>query len=187
MESQANQEEIVTESAESGSATEQHSEAIEAEIVEPVASELDQLRKSADDNYQKFLRTQADFDNFRRRTRTEKEELSKYASGKLVEALLPTLDNLERAVASSKSSADLEALQKGVDMVLRQFQQVLQNEGLTAIESVGKQFDPIVHQAVMQVNDESLEDGVVVDELQKGYQLKEKVLRPAMVKVNQRD
>lgn len=191
MESKASNEEIVQEQDTVSGTTDQadatsSAESVDAEVVQPgTAGELEKLRRTAEENYTKFLRTQADFDNFRRRTRTEKEEMAKYASSKVIEALLPTLDNLERAVSSSKTSSDLEALQKGVEMVLRQFTQVLQSEGLQAVETVGKPFDPMIHQAVMQVNDDSQEDGIVVEELQKGYQLKDKVIRPAMVKVNQ--
>jgi molecular chaperone GrpE len=147
-------------------------------------SQLAELKKQAEDNYNKFLRTQADFDNFRRRSRQEKEEFAKYASLKLIEQLLPVVDNLERALAASKDSKDYEALIKGVDMTFRQLDQVLAQEGLTPIEAVGQPFNPEFHQAIAQVESDDHEEGVVVEQLQKGYMLKDKVLRPAMVKVN---
>lgn len=146
--------------------------------------QLEEQRKLADEHYQRFMRTQADFDNFRRRSRLEKEELAKYASGKLIEDLLPIVDNFDRALAAAKESNDYEALQKGLDMIYRQFDQVLAQEGLERIESVGQPFNPDVHQAVMQVETEEYEEGIVVEELQKGYKLKDKVLRVAMVKVS---
>ncbi|TDF96758.1 nucleotide exchange factor GrpE [Paenibacillus piri] len=148
------------------------------------APEIEQLRKEADDNYQRFLRTQADFDNFRRRTRQEKEEFAKYASLKLIEQLLPVVDNFERALNAGKEVSDTDALLKGVDMIFRQLSQVLGNEGLQSMETVGQPFNPEFHQAIMQVESDEYDEGIVVEEVQKGYMLKDKVLRPAMVKVS---
>jgi molecular chaperone GrpE len=146
--------------------------------------ELEQAKKAAEENYQRFLRTQADFDNFRRRTQKEKEEFAKYASLKLIEQLLPVVDNFERALAASKDNNDFESLAKGVNMIFRQLEQVLTSEGLQAMETVGTPFNPEYHQAIMQVESEEHEEGIVVEEVQKGYMLKDKVLRPAMVKVS---
>lgn len=146
--------------------------------------ELEEARKLADENYQRYLRTQADFDNFRRRSRQEKEDFAKYASAKLIEQLLPIVDNFERALAASKENRDHDALLKGVDMIYRQLEGVLAQEGLKPIEAVGQPFNPEFHQAVMQVQSEEHEEGVVLEEMQKGYILKDKVLRPSMVKVS---
>jgi molecular chaperone GrpE len=147
-------------------------------------SELDELRKLSDENYQRYLRAQADFDNFRRRARQEKEDFAKYASLKVIEQLLPVVDNFERALASSKDTKDFDALVKGLDMTFRQLDQLLVQEGLTAIDTVGQPFNPEYHQAIMQVESEEHENGIVVEEVQKGYLLKDKVVRPAMVKVS---
>jgi molecular chaperone GrpE len=164
---------------------EQHAaEAGETAQEENSRQELEQLRKEAEDNYQRFLRAQADFDNFRRRTRQEKEEFAKYASLKVIEQLLPVVDNFERALQAGKDSTDYEALLKGVDMIFRQLDQTLAAEGLQAMNSVGQPFNPEFHQAIMQVESEEYEEGIVVEEVQKGYMLKDKVLRPAMVKVS---
>jgi molecular chaperone GrpE len=164
-------------------AAQQETEAASAEQ-DPVQRELEELRKQADENYQRFLRTQADFDNFRRRARQEKEDFVKYASLKLIEQLLPVIDNFERALSSSKENKDFDSLVKGLDMTFRQLDQVLVQEGLRPIESVGQPFNPEIHQAIMQVESEEHEEGIVVEELQKGYMLKDKVIRPAMVKVS---
>ncbi|WP_202080700.1 nucleotide exchange factor GrpE [Caldalkalibacillus salinus] len=145
--------------------------------------QLQEAEKKAAEFQQKYLRAQADFDNFRRRTRQEKEEQAKYASLPLVEKLLPALDNFERALAASQDSQDPE-LAKGVDMVYRQIDEVLKQEGLEPILTVGEAFDPNVHQAVMQEESDEYESGIVTEELQKGYKLKDKVIRPAMVKVS---
>lgn len=146
--------------------------------------ELEKLRKESEDNYQRYLRAQADFDNFRRRTRQEKEEFAKYASLKVIEQLLPVVDNLERALNAGKDSNDYEALLKGVEMISRQLDQTLASEGLQAMNAVGQPFNPEFHQAIMQVESDEHEEGIVVEEIQKGYMLKDKVLRPAMVKVS---
>jgi len=155
-----------------------------ADPVAELENKLEEQRRLADENYQRFLRAQADFENFRRRARQEKEEFTKYASAKLIEQLLPVVDNFERALAASKDNKDYDALIKGVDMIYRQLEQALAAEGLAPIESVGKPFNPEFHQAIMQVESEEHEEGIVVEELMKGYMLKEKVLRPAMVKVS---
>jgi molecular chaperone GrpE len=147
-------------------------------------TQLEGLRKQADENQQRYLRVQADFDNFRRRSRLEKEDFAKYASLKLIEQLLPVVDNFERALSSSKDTKDFEALVKGLDMTFRQLDQLLAQEGLTPIEAVGQPFNPEFHQAIMQVESEEHEEGIVVEEVQKGYLLKDKVIRPAMVKVS---
>jgi molecular chaperone GrpE len=151
---------------------------------EKLIKELEEFRAKSEEHYQRYLRTQADFENFRRRTRQEKEELIKYASASLIEQLLPVYDNFERALAVSKEKGDFDSLLKGVDMIFRQFDQVLAQEGLKKIESVGKPFDPAYHQAIMQVESDEHEQGTVIEEIQSGYMLKEKVLRPAMVKVS---
>ncbi|MDQ8736731.1 nucleotide exchange factor GrpE [Paenibacillus sp. LHD-38] len=143
-----------------------------------------ELVKQADESQQRFLRAQADFDNFRRRTMKEKEELGQYASMKLIGQLLPVVDNFERAVAAASVNGDFESLAKGVDMIFRQLEQTLEQEGLKAMNVVGEPFNPEFHQAIMQVDSDEHEEGIVVEEVQKGYILKDKVLRPAMVKVS---
>jgi molecular chaperone GrpE len=149
-----------------------------------VLSELDELRKQSEENYQRYVRAQADFDNFRRRARQEKEDFAKYASLKLIEQLLPVVDNFERALSSSKETKDFDALIKGLDMTYRQLDQLLVQEGLQPIEAIGQPFNPEFHQAIMQVESEEHGEGIILEELQKGYILKDKVVRPAMVKVS---
>ncbi|QYR20160.1 nucleotide exchange factor GrpE [Paenibacillus sp. sptzw28] len=143
-----------------------------------------ELARQAEDYQQRFLRAQADFDNFRRRTMKEKEELGQYASMKLIGQLLPVVDNFGRAIEAAKGGGDVESFSKGVDMIFRQLEQVLEQEGLKPMEAVGQPFNPEFHQAIMQVESEEHEEGIVIEEVQKGYMLKDKVLRPAMVKVS---
>ncbi|WP_274651946.1 nucleotide exchange factor GrpE [Paenibacillus humicola] len=159
----------------------------QAEKVSDAAEEdprVAELTKLAEDNHQRYLRAQADFDNFRRRTMKEKEELASYASMKLLGQLLPVVDNFGRALEAGRSGGDFDAFAKGVDMIFRQLEQVLEQEGLKPMDTVGQPFNPEFHQAIMQVESEEHEEGIVVEEVQKGYMLKDKVLRPAMVKVS---
>jgi molecular chaperone GrpE len=166
--------------------TDADAEVIEAEVEvdDAHAAELQGLRKLADENHERFMRVQADYDNFRRRSRLEKEDFAKYASLKLVEQLLPIVDNFERALAASQQAKDYDALIKGIEMTAKQLDQVLESEGLKSIESVNQPFNPEFHQAIMQVESEEHEEGIIVEEIQKGYMLKDKVIRPAMVKVS---
>ncbi len=129
----------------------------------------------------RYLRLQADFENFRRRTRQEKEELGNLVTQNLLKDLLPFLDNFERALAAENS--DAESLRAGVEMMYKQLVEALKKEGLEYIETKGKPFDPNFHQAVMRVEDAEKEDGEIVAELQKGYMAKGRVIRPSMVQV----
>ncbi|MBG9790736.1 MULTISPECIES: nucleotide exchange factor GrpE [Brevibacillus] len=149
-----------------------------------LAMEVERLQAQLQEQENRLLRNLADMDNMRRRSRKEQEDLQKYASQKVVESLLPALDNFERALAVDPSTATAESILQGVQMVYRQVVQVFEQEGLQAIDSVGHAFNPHVHQAVMQVEDSNYEANTVVEELQKGYQFKDRVIRPAMVKVN---
>nr|WP_227934906.1 nucleotide exchange factor GrpE [Alkalihalobacillus deserti] len=132
----------------------------------------------------RILRIQADYDNFRRRSREEKEAAAKYRSQTVIEALLPVIDNFERALLVKPEAEEAKSLLQGMEMVYRQFQDTLKNEGIEVIDTVGQMFDPHLHQAVMQVEEEGFESNQIVEELQKGYKLKDRVLRPSMVKVN---
>lgn len=162
---------------------EQESEQQQEANVE-VGAEVEQLTKQLDEANNKLLRIQADYDNFRRRTLKEKEELAKYASSKLITNLLPSIDNFDRALAAAAATGDLESLSKGLDMIFRQLMATMEAEGLQAMNVVGEPFNPEFHQAVMTVESDEHEEGIVVEELQKGYVLKDKVIRPAMVKVS---
>ncbi|MCK0471605.1 nucleotide exchange factor GrpE [Halalkalibacter sp. APA_J-10(15)] len=158
-------------------------EAVEAEA-EVVGSKDEQLEAQINELNNRLLRTQADYDNFRRRSREEKEAAAKYRSQVVIESLLPVLDNFERALLVNPESDETKSLLQGMEMVYRQLQDTLNNEGVAVIETEGQTFDPHLHQAVMQVEEDGFESGQIVEELQKGYKLKDRVLRPAMVKVN---
>lgn len=163
--------------------TEQQDVSLEEKVL-TLAAELKQSKEQADEYYAHLQRLQAEFDNYRKRTQKEKEDFVKYASERVVEALLPVLDNFERAVAAAKTSQDFNSFSQGVEMIYKQMLNTLDKEGLAAIEAVGKPFDPNIHEAVLQVDSEEYPENTVVEELQKGYLLKEKVIRPSMVKVS---
>jgi molecular chaperone GrpE len=133
----------------------------------------------------RLLRVQAEYDNFRKRTKKEKEADLKYKSQSIVTELLPVLDNFERALHVEIEDKQAKSVVEGLEMVYRQLKTVMENEGVTEIETDNQMFDPLLHQAVMSVEEDGFESNQIVETLQKGYQLKDRIIRPAMVKVNQ--
>ncbi len=129
-----------------------------------------------------YVRLAADFDNFRRRKAQELSDRVRYGSEDAARALLPALDNLRRAVDHAPAGVD-KAFLEGVRMTVRQFEEALTALGVTPIEAVGTRFDPSVHEAVAGVESEQVEHDTVVDELQRGYRLHDRVIRPSMVRV----
>lgn len=148
-----------------------------------VQKEMEALKQEKDELYDRLLRLQAEFDNFKKRSQKEKEVDRKYKSQDLVNELLPAVDNFERAL-QVEVTEETSSLIDGITMVYQQFKDALQSQGVEEIEAKGNVFDPNLHHAVMQVEEEEVESNTVVEELQKGYMLKDRVIRPAMVKVN---
>jgi molecular chaperone GrpE len=148
------------------------------EIIGTLQHEVEEWKNS-------YLRKQADFQNFTKRKEKELEELRAFASEKIVTKLLDGVDNLDRAIASSESTKDFDALLKGVDMILTQLKGIMQAEGVKPIEVEGK-YDPVYHYAVMVEDNPDFENDTIITELQKGYTMKGKVIRPTMVKVCKR-
>lgn len=151
------------------------------EEIEALKGQVEKLTGDLQEKKDRLLRLQADFDNFRRRSAKEREEISAVVTQNFCKDMLPLLDNFERAMAAE--TKDVEAFQKGVEMIFTQFQEVLKKNGLEQIEAVGQKFDPNFHQAVMRVEDPEKEDDTVAQELQKGYMVKGRVIRPSMVQV----
>lgn len=143
------------------------------------------LTAKLEEEENRYLRLRADYDNILRRHKLDREAAEKFRAQQLLTDLLPVIDNLERALQVEVTSEDANALYKGVEMVYRQFLDATGREGLEVIAAEGEVFDPNVHQAVMQEQDAEKESGIVLRELQKGYKLKDRVLRPAMVSVNE--
>ncbi len=143
--------------------------------------EIEGLKTQVQEKEERALRLQADFENFRRRTSKEKEELSAVVTQGILKDMLPLLDNFERAMAAE--AKDIDSFKQGVEMIFKQFGEVLVKNGLEHIEVEGQKFDPNFHQAVMRVENPDLEDETIAQELQKGYMVKGRVIRPSMVQV----
>ena len=172
-----NPEEVLEENVEVIDADETEAELSESE---KEVAELQDKNKSLED---RLLRLQAEFENYKRRTTTEKSNLLKYKSEDLALSLLETLDNFERAL-QTEITDDTKGFYDGMTMVYNQLKEALKSQGVEVMEVEGEVFDPNLHHGVMQVEDDNYEPNVVVEALQKGYMIKDKVLRPAMVKVN---
>lgn len=180
-----------TEATEEATADQQAT--VEQDIVsEEVAEEVDEkdkriseLESKLEDEENKLLRILADFENVKRRNALDKEALVKYKAQSLLTAILPVLDNFERALAVEANVEEAQSLMTGMNMIYRNLVEALKGEGLVEIEALDQEFDPNFHQAVMTGNDSEKSSGIVLEELQKGYMLKDRVLRPSMVKVNE--
>jgi len=148
--------------------------------------ELAALREENAQLKERWIRLQADFDNLRKRALREKQETLAYGHENVVKDLLPVVDNLERAIehASASSGADFESMLQGVELVRRELLGVLAKHGVGAIEAEGEAFDPNVHEALAQLEDEKVPAGRVARVLQKGYRLRDRLLRPARVLVS---
>jgi molecular chaperone GrpE len=146
---------------------------------------LKTLQSEKDALQDRLLRNAAEFDNYRKRVERERRELSEFAAADVLQDLLPIVDNFERAL-QAPAGTDLEAFRKGIELIHRQMLDVLKKRGLTAIDSVGADFDPNVHQAVIHEASDEHREGEVMQELQRGYKIGDRLLRPAMVKVAKR-
>lgn len=156
-----------------------------AEVVDEKDQKISELETKLQEEENKLLRVLADFENVKRRNALDKEALVKYKAQSLLTAILPVLDNFERALAVEVKVEEAQSIMTGMDMIYRNLIEALKGEGLVEIEALDKEFDPNFHQAVMTGNDNEKSSGIVLEELQKGYMLKDRVLRPTMVKVNE--
>ena len=147
--------------------------------VKKLEAELEEWKNS-------YTRKLAEFQNFTKRKENEVAEMRKYASEGIIVKLLDNIDNLERAVDASKESQNFDSLIEGVNMILNNLKNLLTEEGVEEIEAAGKEYDPYEHKAMITENKEELDNNVVVQVFQKGYKMKGKVVRPAMVTVNKK-
>ena len=156
------------------------------EVVEDIneEDELEKLKKENETLKNDYARAYADTENIRKRLTAEAEQTKKYRIQSFAKEILPVIDNLERALLTEVNEAD-EAFKKGVEMTYNQLITALKNEGVEVIDCENKPFDPNFHQAIMQEKKEGVESGIVIEVLQKGYLLKDRILRPAMVKVSE--
>ena len=151
--------------------------------IDELKKKLEEKEKEIKEHHDRLLRLAADFENYKKRTAKEKEEWTKFANEDLIRAVLPFIDNLERAVNHAEKVSDTGVLIEGVRLTLQQLLQALNKFGLSTFESVGKPFDPTVHEAMLVVETDQHEPNQVVEEFQKGYLLKDRLLRPATVSV----
>ncbi len=150
---------------------------------ENLSEELKEKTKQCSEYFDKLQRTAAEFDNYKKRSVKEKESLFSDAVADVVCALLPVLDNVERALQAVSADSSAQCLKEGVEMVFRQFKDAFREIGVEEIPAVNEQFDPMRHNAIMHVEDESIAHNTVVEEFQKGYIYKDRVIRYSMVKV----
>ena len=156
--------------------------------LDPVTLPLEELNEikanaaKADENWDRFLRQTADFENFKKRAARERQDAIKFANESLLGRLIPVLDNFEMALSAATLAKDnSESLKTGVAMILSQTRAILTEAGLEEIDAAGKMFDPNLHEAVSQQESNEVPEGQVMQQLRKGYRLKERLLRPSMV------
>lgn len=161
----------------------------DVEVVENPQKELEEKVKTLEEEVNTwktdYYKVFADMENLKRRLQNEHQNQMKFMLQSFIEELLPVLDNFERSLNVSEPSEEVAGFLKGNQMIYNQLMEILKKNGVEVIEAQGKEFDPNFHQAVMMVQDENFESGMVVEELQKGYKLKDRVIRASLVKVNE--
>jgi len=179
---------INTDDSEMPQADNQEGETLESapekETPQTPEEKLEQAQSEAAAAHDRFLRASAELENYKKRTQKEMADFKRFANSSLVKELLGVVDNLERAVESSNESNEKEQLAEGLDLTLKELLKVFKTFHVTPIESLGETFDPSYHQAMMQEETSSQPDNVVLRELQKGYMIHDRLLRPAMVVVS---
>ena len=151
---------------------------------EQLIEKVSEVQALADSNMDNYLRSQAEMENMKKRFQKDKQDLVKFGNETLTKQLIPVADNLEMALDHSKDENSIEALREGVDLTLKGLLNVLEKAGVELVEAVGATFDPNFHEAVSEQEDDRAEPGTVLKELQKGYLLNKRLIRPAMVIVN---
>ena len=149
-----------------------------------ILQEIKDLQEESKKNYDLYLRSQAEMENIKKRNKKEKEEWIRYSNENLIKQILPVIDNLEKAISHSHNENPLNALREGVELTLKGLNDNLVKSGLEEVKAQGERFDPCFHQAVSEQADEGVEAGIILHELQKGYTLYDRLLRPAMVVVS---
>ncbi|MBW1647458.1 MAG: nucleotide exchange factor GrpE [Deltaproteobacteria bacterium] len=144
---------------------------------------LEAARNEARENYERLLRVSAEFDNYKKRSAREVQEYRKFANESLLKELLPIIDSLERALAVPAEAQNEKGLREGLDLTLKQIHKLLERFGVSPIEAEGQPFDPAYHQAMMQEQSDEVPENVVLRQMQKGYAIHDRLLRPAMVVV----
>jgi len=157
--------------------------ALDAQAGEAGGDELAQLQRERDEMKDLLLRKSAEFDNYRKRTERDRHAMADSIAAGVLEDLLPLVDDLERALRADAGSEGAESYRRGVELILKQLEELLRKRGVTAVQALGAQFDPNYHQAVSHEPAEGRPDGEVIEEFRRGYMLGDRLLRPSMVKV----
>jgi molecular chaperone GrpE len=152
--------------------------------IEELKKKVEEKEKEVKEHHDRLLRVAADFDNYKKRAAREKEEWVKFANEDLIKSILPFVDNLERALNHSEKTEDIQSLIEGIKLTIQQFLKILNKFGVSPIESLGKPFDPTMHEAMLVVETDQHEPNQVVEEFQKGYLLNDRLLRAATVSVS---
>lgn len=145
---------------------------------------IKEIQKQSETNYDLYLRSQAEIENIKKRNKKEREDWVKYANETLIKEILPVMDNLEKAISHSDNENALNALREGVELTLKGLKDTLAKSGVEEIKAQGRLFDPNFHEAVSEQEDENVKAGMILQELQKGYMLNKRLIRPAMVVVS---
>jgi molecular chaperone GrpE len=153
-----------------------------AQLVEKV----EKVQEASDKNLDLYVRSQAEIDNLKKRYQKERQDLAKFANESLIKQLLPVVDNLEKAITHSQDEDSIEAIREGVDLTLKGLMDILQKSGVETVEAIGEQFDPNFHEAVSEMADDGMKPGTVIKDLQKGYILNQRLIRPSMVIVSKK-
>ncbi|MCP4108903.1 MAG: nucleotide exchange factor GrpE [Desulfobacteraceae bacterium] len=181
------EEQVEAESSEISEESEsEKEETVQADAPEPPDMEkmIEAAREEAKENYDRFLRLSAEFDNYKKRSTREMDSFRKFANESIVKELLPVVDNLERAIdSSSNGDGSEDSIVEGINMTLKEIMKVLEKYGVQPVQALEKPFDPTFHEAVMQEESEEHGDNTVIKEFQKGYVIHDRLLRPAMVVV----
>lgn len=180
------QEEPATQDEEEG--PEQESEAKEKSLAKMIKPELlekiKELQEESKGNFELYLRSQAEIENIKKRNKKDKEDWIRYSNETLIKEMLPVIDNLEKAISHSQNENSFDALKEGVKLTLKGFMDTLMKSGMEEVKAQGEPFDPAFHHAVSQQEDTDVEPGIILVELQKGYTLNERLIRPAMVVIS---
>jgi len=147
---------------------------------------IEKVQEASDKNLDLYIRSQAEIDNLKKRYQKERQDLVKFANESLIKQLLPVVDNLEKAITHSQDEDSIEAIREGIDLTLKGLTDILQKAGVKTVKAVGEQFDPNFHEAVSEMADDRVEPGSVIKDLQKGYILNQRLIRPSMVIVSKK-
>ena len=164
--------------------TEEENDLVELDPVKILEKDLLDAKNELTEQKDKFVRLQAETDNFRKRLSREKEEFSQYANERLFKELLPIFDNFERA--RGDPSNDIKSLKEGLEMILKQFSSFLEKEKVAPIEAIGKKFDPMIHEVLTSEDSSELEENTIISQFVKGYTINNRVIRPSQVVISKK-